>query len=215
MSGRFANRSAIVTGAASGIGRATARLLAAEGARVVAVDLSEAVLDIGDGLANIVPFQANAGIEEEVAGMIAFALALSGVVLFLIYFQTPLQMSELVWFPVVVLVQLILTLGFALILSALTVHFRDIKDILANVMTLWFFITPIIYSWKNPPSQIRRFLDLNPFTHLAISYQEILYFDGPFGHVKWLLALGVGSIGLFVFGYFLFDRLRDSFAEEV
>jgi ABC-type polysaccharide/polyol phosphate export permease len=81
-------------------------------------------------------------------------------VLFLIYFQTPLQMSELVWFPVVVFVQLVLTLGFALILSALTVHFRDIKDILANVMTLWFFVTPIIYSWQNPPSQIRRFLDL-------------------------------------------------------
>ena len=30
-----------------------------------------------------------------------------------------------------------------------------------------------------------------------------------------LLALGVGSSGLFLFGYFLFDRLRDSFAEEV
>lgn len=149
------------------------------------------------------------------SNLVHFLFGLIILVLFLIYFQTPLQMSELVWFPVVVLVQLVLTLGFALILSALTVHFRDIKDILANVMTLWFFVTPIIYSWQNPPAQIRRFLDLNPFTHLAISYQEILYFDGPFGHMKWLLALGAGSVGLFLFGYFLFDRLRDSFAEEV
>ena len=60
-----------------------------------------------------------------------------------------------------------------------------------------------------------RFLDLNPFTHLAISYQEILYFEGDFGHWKWLLALGFGSALLFLFAYFLFDRLRDSFAEEV
>jgi ABC-type polysaccharide/polyol phosphate export permease len=82
-------------------------------------------------------------------------------------------------------------------------------------MTLWFFVTPIIYSWKNPPDQIRPFLDLNPFTHLAISYQEILYFEGPFGHWKWLLAVGFASVLLFLFGYFLFDRLRDSFAEEV
>ena len=43
-----------------------------------------------------------------------------------------------------------------LILSALTVHFRDIKDILANVMTLWFFATPIIYYWKFAPPAIRR-----------------------------------------------------------
>ena len=43
------------------------------------------------------------------------------------------------WFPVAVLVQLILTLGFALLLSALTVHFRDLRDILgepADVLVL-------------------------------------------------------------------------------
>ncbi len=44
-------------------------------------------------------------------------------------------------------VQLVLTLGFALILSALTVHFRDIRDILSNLLTFWFFATPIIYPY--------------------------------------------------------------------
>ena len=149
------------------------------------------------------------------SNLVHFLLGLPILVVFLIYFQRPVQLSELAWFPVVVLVQLILSVGLALILSALTVHFRDIKDSLANIMTLWFFATPIIYYWKFAPDPIRRFLDLNPFTHLAISYQEILYFPGDFGHWKWLLALGVGSVGLFLFGYFLFDRLRDSFAEEV
>ena len=33
-------------------------------------------------------------------------------------------------------------------LSALTVHFRDIRDLLANLLTLWFFATPIIYPWS-------------------------------------------------------------------
>ena len=32
-------------------------------------------------------------------------------------------------------------------LSALTVHFRDIRDILSNLLTFWFFATPIIYPW--------------------------------------------------------------------
>jgi ABC-type polysaccharide/polyol phosphate export permease len=58
-------------------------------------------------------------------------------------------------------------------------------------------------------------LRLNPFAHLAISYQEILFFHGPFGHVRWLLALGGVSILVFLFGYWVFDRLRDSFAEAV
>src|SRR5687767_12104656 len=149
------------------------------------------------------------------ANLVHFLLGLPILVVFLIYFDAPLQISELVWFPVVIFVQLLLSIGLALILSALTVHFRDIKDILSNVMTLWFFATPIIYYWKFAPPAIRRFLNLNPFTHLAISYQQILYFPGDFGHWRWLLALAVGSAMLFLFAYFLFDRLRDSFAEEV
>ncbi len=63
-----------------------------------------------------------------------------------------------------------------------------------------------IYKWL---------FNLNPFTHLAVSYQEILFFDGPVGHAKWLLALGLLSIGVFFCGYWFFDRLRDSFAEAV
>jgi ABC-type polysaccharide/polyol phosphate export permease len=177
---------------------------------------SSGVLISGGNLIKKVMFPAEIlPIVTVLSNLVHFLFGLIILVIFLIYFQAPLHPLELLWFPVVVVVQLVLTLGFALILSALTVHFRDIKDILGNVMTLWFFATPIIYSWRNPPPQIRRFLNANPVTHLAVSYQEILYFDGPFGHWRWLLVLGVGSIVLFLFGYFLFDRLRDSFAEEV
>jgi ABC-type polysaccharide/polyol phosphate export permease len=95
------------------------------------------------------------------------------------------------------------------------VHFRDIKDILSNVLTLWFFATPIIYPYLFAPAIAKRFLNWNPMAHIVISYQEILFFPGPFGHWKWLLALAVASIGLFLAGYWIFDRLRDSFAEEV
>ncbi len=149
------------------------------------------------------------------ANMVHFFLGLPILVGFLIYFRAPLQLSELVWFPVVVLVQLILTLGIALVVSALTVHFRDLKDILSNLVTFWFFATPIIYSMQDAPAIAKRFLNANPFTHLAISYQEILFYPGNFGHWKWLLALGVASTAFFLVGYYLFDRLRDTFAEEV
>jgi ABC-type polysaccharide/polyol phosphate export permease len=149
------------------------------------------------------------------ANMIHFFLGLSILGAFLFYYGRPLNAAELAWFPAVVAVQLLLTLGLALMLSALTVHFRDLRDILSNLLTFWFFATPIIYPMLLAPPDGKRLLNLNPFTHLAISYQEILYYEGPYGHWKWLIALAVGSAGLFVAGYFVFDRLRDSFAEEV
>jgi lipopolysaccharide transport system permease protein len=150
------------------------------------------------------------------ANMVHFFLALPIVVLFLLLYQHPPDGSDLIWFPVAVLVQVVFTAGLALGLSALTVHFRDIRDILANFLMLWFFSTPIIYPWFQAEVQpYRTFFNLNPFTHLAISYQEILFFPGPMGHWRWLLALGAASVLVFLAGYWLFDRLRDSFAEVV
>ena len=85
------------------------------------------------------------------ANMVHFLLGLPILALFLAYYRASLQPIELVWFPIVVLVQLLLTVGLALIVSALTVHFRDIKDLLANLLTFWFFATPIIYPMSAAP----------------------------------------------------------------
>jgi ABC-type polysaccharide/polyol phosphate export permease len=43
----------------------------------------------------------------------------------------------------------------------------------------------------------------------------VLFVPGPHGHWKWLMAIAVVSVVTFLAGYFVFDRLRDSFAEEV
>jgi len=178
---------------------------------------SSNVLIAGGNLIKKVLFPAEVlPIVTVLANMVHFFIGLPILVIFLIYFRVPVDLSGLLWFPVVVLTQLVMTLGLALIVSALTVHFRDIKDILANLLMFWFFATPIIYPWQDDNvRQYKWLFDLNPFTHIAVSYQEILFFPGPVGHAKWLLALGAASILVFLGGYWFFDRLRDSFAEAV
>jgi lipopolysaccharide transport system permease protein len=161
--------------------------------------------------------------------MVHFLLGLPILVGFMLWTQHLPDLGELYWFPIIVLVQLIFTMALALILSALTVHFRDLRDLLSNLLTLWFFATPIIYYYKHfkpaivqgtagAPNALEQYLhwfNWNPFFHLAVSYQEVLFHYGPFGHRTWLLALGVGSLLLLLAAYWLFDRLRDSFAEAV
>jgi ABC-type polysaccharide/polyol phosphate export permease len=179
---------------------------------------SSGVLIAGGNLIKKVLFPAEVlPIVTVLANMIHFFFGLVILAGFLVYYRRPLHLSELAVFPLVVLIQLVLTTGFALLLSALTVHFRDIRDILSNLMTFWFFGTPIIYPYFlfGDATWQAKILRLNPFTHLAITYQEILFFEGPVGHLKWLLVLGALSIAFFLFGYWVFDRLRDSFAEEV
>ena len=149
------------------------------------------------------------------ANMVHFFLGLPILILFLIIFRPP-TLWHFAWFPVAVLVQLVFTTALALFVAALAVHFRDIRDILANVLLLWFFATPIIYPWFQPGLQrFKPLFNANPFTHLAVSYQEIFFFHEALGHWKWLVLLGVVSTLLFLACYWVFDRLRDSFAEVV
>ena len=82
MSGRLGGRTAIITGAGSGIGRATARLFAAEGARVLMVDRDEAGLaetaeSLGPSHLAVI---ADAGDEADVTGFVGRALAEWGAI---------------------------------------------------------------------------------------------------------------------------------------
>src|ERR1700752_4811368 len=150
------------------------------------------------------------------ANMVHFFLGLIILVIFLVAYRHWPDPGGLIWFPVAVAVQLVFTTGLALFLSALTVHYRDIRDLLTNILMFWFFATPIIYSWQDENVRAyKRLFDLNPFTHLAVTYQEILFFPGPVGQWKGVLALGVLSVFVFLGGYWFFDRLRDSLAEAV
>jgi lipopolysaccharide transport system permease protein len=118
--------------------------------------------------------------------------------------------------PFPILVQLVLSLGLAFFLSALTVHFRDIQNIVSHVLHLWFFATPVIYSYAaiDERSPLRQALRLNPMTHIVVMYQQVLFY-GEIDHWRGLfLALLVGCVALAA-GLFLFERLRDTLPEEV
>ena len=110
---------------------------------------SSSVLISGGNLIKKVLFPAEIlPIVTVLANMVHFFFGLPILAVFLIYFKRAADM------PASCAVSRsscscssCFTLGFALILSALTVHFRDIRDILSNLLTFWFFATPIIYPY--------------------------------------------------------------------
>jgi len=132
--------------------------------------------------------------------------------------QAPPFSAWIVLLPLVLFVQFVFSLGFGFLISSLTVHFRDIKDILSNLLTFWFFATPIIYPMSFPAIQnsklFRTFLSLNPMTHIMGGYHDTLYYGKA---PDWLFLGGTLLFALLLFwaGHTVFDRLRDSFPEEV
>jgi lipopolysaccharide transport system permease protein len=147
--------------------------------------------------------------------MVQFLIGLP-ILLVLLAFAGKLTWTALL-LPLVIVVQLVLTLGGALFLSALTVHFRDIGNILGHVLQLWFFATPILYDvelLRGTSETLRQLERLNPMGHIIISYQQML-FHGHFDHWRGLAGTLVAGLVALAVGAFVFDRLRDTYAEGV
>ncbi|MEQ1756820.1 MAG: ABC transporter permease [Vicinamibacterales bacterium] len=149
------------------------------------------------------------------AGLVNFCLGLPVLAAFLIYYRVKVYPLDLLWLPVLMVLQCLLTMGLAFVVSSLTVLFRDVKDLLANLLTLWFFATPIIYPFWSLPASVRRLLGLNPMTYLVVSYQEVLFREGPYSDWTHVLIVAATSLVVFFGGYFVFNRLRDTLAEEI
>ena len=129
------------------------------------------------------------------------------------------------WYPIldwgslaallVVALQLLGLCGATLGLSALCVHFKDIRDLLANVLQLAFFLAPILYESNDIPVRaLQIVIRLNPFTPFASAYQATLFRGEVPALGLWLEMSVVAGVSLLIGGW-LFLRLEETLVEAV
>ena len=128
------------------------------------------------------------------------------------------------WIPVIaalMILQLLFTIGLALIISAANVYFRDIQHFLMVALQPWMFLTPILYPLNLVPDDkeflgisYRTLYQLNPMVSWAKAYRNVLY-DLRFPSLeRWLAILAATFIVLYL-GFKIFNRLEPRMAEEV
>lgn len=120
----------------------------------------------------------------------------------------------ILWLPVLIIPQLIATLGAAWLVASLGVFWRDISQGIALVLMAWMFLTPIIYPETIVPARYLPFINANPFTSLVRSYRRILL-EGvapDWSGVAYFLAF---AVVLFIFGYWWFAKTRRNFADVI
>jgi homopolymeric O-antigen transport system permease protein len=147
------------------------------------------------------------------SNLIHFLLSVPLLVALLLVMRIPVSWPIL-FFPLVVAVQLVFTFGVALIVSSLAVRFRDIVQLTPTLLTFFFFVTPVFYPSSMVPATYRPLILLNPMAHIIEAYHDVLLYRRPpdptsFGAVA-LLAVALLAAGFAVFG-----ARRDYFAEEV
>jgi ABC-type polysaccharide/polyol phosphate export permease len=153
------------------------------------------------------------------SNLVHFLLALpvlAGALLIGRYLGYPVGGWSALLLPAVIAVQLVQVGGMVLGLSALNAHFKDVKDILINVLTLLFFVTPILYPLEAVSvAWLARLVHwFNPFTPFTLAYQDVLFRGAVPEPIVWISMAG-WAIASWILGALLFRRLSESLVEVV
>jgi lipopolysaccharide transport system permease protein len=147
------------------------------------------------------------------AGFFDYLIAAIIFLALLLFYRMPLNWTVL-WLPVILGTQILLTLGVTLLTSALTVFYRDVRFLVPLGLQIWMFATPIIYPASLVPDRFRAIYMLNPMAGIIDSYRKVfLYGTNPtwsyFG-VSLLVA-----VGIYLGGYTVFKKLEKTFPDLI
>jgi lipopolysaccharide transport system permease protein len=133
-------------------------------------------------------------------------------VLLLIY-HIPFH-TTLFFLPLLLAVQIILSLGISLLCAAVIVFLRDIRFIVPLTLQLWMYLTPIIYPLSQVPERFRGLYMLNPMASVIDGYRRITLLGQP---PEWgYLAISATiSIGIFLLAFLYFKKAEDIFADII
>ncbi|MBI5591137.1 MAG: ABC transporter permease [Deltaproteobacteria bacterium] len=143
---------------------------------------------------------------------VVFVMNSIGLLLFLCYLaiQGLWNFSWLV-LPVVMGVHMLFTLGLVILIASLSVFIRDIQQVIGVVLSLWMYLTPILYPITMVPEQIQWILYLNPMCMFIELYHQVLLCK----IIPWGMLMNCFAIAMMMFigGVGFFGKSRNAFAD--
>ena len=102
------------------------------------------------------------------------------------------------------------TVGFGLILATVSVFLRDMFYIYGVIITLWTYLTPIMYDMTIIPDNLQIIFKLNPLYWFIYFARDIILYGQIPGINVWLYC-GIFAIGFLLLGIFVFKKNQDKF----
>jgi lipopolysaccharide transport system permease protein len=143
--------------------------------------------------------------------VVDFLIALAILIVFMFYYSVDLSWNILL-FPLLILQTVFLTIGLGIWLSVMTAKYRDVGTVLAVILQLWMFASPIVYPTSLVPDKWRLIYALNPFVGIIEGMRASL-FGLNFDWTNILISLVITLI-LLVFSVYSFQRVEDDLIYE-
>lgn len=147
------------------------------------------------------------------ANFVNYLLSLPILFGFMLVNGVPITIHALAFVPVA-LVHILFVFGLVLILATANVFMRDTRHILGNILTLWFFLTPILYPLSQVPDRYRFLVYFNPAAVFSLAYHDV-FFWGRWPRWDLLGVMLVLSMVLMAAAIMIFEHFKEYFAEKI
>lgn len=147
------------------------------------------------------------------ASFVDFLVASVVYIGMMLVFRVGLKATMLL-IPLLLVVQIALTLGVVLLAAAVNVRYRDVRFIVPLAVQLWMYATPIIYPVSLVPERWQPLYVLNPMAGLIEGYRAAVL-RGQWPDPVTLGVATLISAGVFLLGYRVFKAMEVGFADII
>lgn len=136
---------------------------------------------------------------------------------FLYFFLRGAEVSFTTWaftLPLLIILMAGLGLGFGIIISSMTIKYRDLSYLVTFGVSLWMYGTPVIYPVSSIPKRWRWVADINPITPIIETFRAGFLGAGDATWIRLAYSTAFMLIVMFI-GVVIFNRVEKTFIDTV
>jgi ABC-type polysaccharide/polyol phosphate export permease len=109
---------------------------------------------------------------------------------------------------------LMFAIGIGLIMSVLTVYFRDMLHLYGVLLSAWMYLTPLIYPINAVPDYLKSIIYLNPMYYFVEAFRDIVLYN-RIPSLQINLICFSYSVASIIVGLFVFYRNQNKFVLHI
>lgn len=149
-------------------------------------------------------------LENVVFELINFGLALIAAGVVMAYFQVAPSIHALWGLPFVVVMVTVFSVGLSLLISALSVFFRDVMHLWGVLITAWTYMTPLFYPYEMLEGWMQTIMQFNPMFHYVTFLRDVMMWNTNPGPMECAICLGMAVVTLLI-GLIVFRKTEHKF----
>lgn len=143
------------------------------------------------------------------SGLVNLGFSLIAMFLVMLVLRVPV-IPTLLLLPIPIFYAFLFSVGLGLLLSAVTVYFRDIAYFYSVLLIAWNYFTPVFYPIEILPDFAKKAMLLNPLYHYIEYMRNLVLYGKVPGITENLICMGI-SVAMVLIGVHVFYRKQDNF----